>query len=391
MGEFFNIENIITGSDISSEMLFEDTDTNVEDNDKTQETPPAQQEENNNDNKTTEVVDSLDLFEDTPEGVSSDEDTKGKEDTTSDEDDDTPEKPNFYSSITDALVDDGVFPDLTPEQIKNIQSPEDFRQLIEDQIKAQFDEKTKRINDALNVGIAPDEVKEFETTISYLDNISPELISEESSRGEDIRRRLIMQSFLNKGFTQEKANKLAQKSFNGGEDIEDAKEALEENKKYFSQKYDDAIRQAREEAEEEKKQRQKQADKLKSDILNNAKYFDDIELDKSTRQKVVDNIMKPTYKDPETGDYLTPIQKYELEHKDEFIKNVGYIFTLTDGFKDLNRLIRPSAKKEVKQKLKELETTLNNTVKDKGSIKLVSSHDSDSSKSIFDRGFTLDL
>jgi len=36
-----------------------------------------------------------------------------------------------------------------------------------------------------------------------------------------------------------------------------------------------------------------------------------MELDKATRQKIYDNISKPIYKDPETGDYLTALEKYE--------------------------------------------------------------------------------
>jgi len=47
---------------------------------------------------------------------------------------------------------------------------------------------------------------------------------------------------------------------------------------------------------------------------------------------VLDNIIKPVWTNPETGEKLTAIQKYEAENRVEFLKKVGIIYTLTDGF-----------------------------------------------------------
>ena len=78
-------------------------------------------------------------------------------------------------------------------------------------------------------------------------------------------------------------------------------------------------------------------------MLNEEKVFGDISIDKATRQKAYDNIAKPIYKDPETGEYLTAVQKYRSEHENDFIKNVGILFTLTDGFTNLDKLVSPEA------------------------------------------------
>ena len=96
-------------------------------------------------------------------------------------------------------------------------------------------------------------------------------------------------------------------------------------------------------------------------------------IDKSTRQKVYDNLIKPVYKDPETGEYYTAIQKYEKNNRMDFLKNLSLVFTLTDGFKNLDRLVKGKVRKEVKKGLRELENTLNNTARTSdGSLNFIS-------------------
>lgn len=390
--DFFSMDNILSGDEAAA--LFTDT-TDVEK--EKQEPQPANEENNNKEpesDKTdiTEVSTSEALFgSDTPESVGSEEDKKEKEDTDSNEVVNSPK--NFYSSITDALVEEGVFPDLDEDRIQKVQSSEDFRNLIEERIQAEFDDRQKRIDAALNAGVDTNVIKQYENTLAYLNNITPEMITEESEKGEDIRKRLLIQDFMNKNFSQEKAVKMAERLISTGEDVEEAKAALDENKRYFGNKYQEILDNAKAEEEEEKKKQQQQAEQLKKDILTSTKIFGDVEIDKPTRQKVYDNISRPVYKDPETGELYTAVQKYKKENENEFIKNVGLLFTLTDGFKDLSKLVGPSAKREVKKKMKELEHTLSNSARDKGgNLNFVGSTTQETSgKSFFDRGFTIDL
>ena len=114
-------------------------------------------------------------------------------------------------------------------------------------------------------------------------------------------------------------------------------------------------------------------------------------LDKATRQRIYDNIAKPVYKDPETGEYLTAIQKYESENRVDFLKNLGLIYTLTNGFKNLDGLVKGKVKKEVKKGLRELEATLNNTARTSdGNIKFVSGVNEDP-ESFIGKGWKLDI
>ena len=358
MEEELSFDNILGADEI--ENLFEDVDS-------TQDTPPDEEGKEEKDKKdkkeTTEEIDTEDLF---PESVGSGKDDKGnhgeKEDTDSEKDKDTSPK-NFYSSIAGSLKDEGIFPDLDDETLKGINGPEDFSEAIEKQIKAMFDERQRRVDEALNVGIEPSEIRKYEQALNYLDSIKEEAIANENADGEKLRKQLIYQDFLNRGYSEARAQREVKKSFDSGTDIEDAKEALSSNKEFFEKKYNNLIEEAKQEEEAEVKERKKQAELLKKSLLEDSKVFGDIEVDKATRQKVYDNISKPVYRDPDTGDYYTAIQKYELEHRTDFLKNVGLLFTLTDGFTNIDKLVKGKVKKEVSRSLRELEHTINNTAR----------------------------
>ena len=388
MGEELSLDNILGAEEIDN--LFVEDDV--------QETPPPSKDdgedssEKNSDNKekkeTTEV-DVNTLFTE-PESVGSGKDDKeGREDITPKGSGTSPK--NFYSSIAKALKEEGIFPDLDDESYSKIKEPEDFRDLIEQQIKAGLDERQKRVDEALNAGVEPTEIKKYENTIYFLDNIKEDSISDESDKGEKLRKDLIYQDFINRGYSKERAMREVQKSLNAGTDIEDAKEALRSNMDFFKDKYNELVNEAKAETEQEERERKEQAERLKTSILNDKEVFGDLSIDKSTRQRIYDNISKPIYKDPKTGEYYTAIQKYEMENRVDFLKNIGLIFTLTDGFKNLDGLVKGKVKKEVKKGLRELENTLNNTARTSdGSLKYVSGVDEDP-ESFIGKGWKLDV
>ena len=349
--EGLSFDNIYTGSEIENlfnEDIQEDSTETVEDT-------PEKDEEKKED--TTEVNPNT-LFEDSPESVSSEEDIVKEQESTSSE---KGTSPKFYSSIAKAFADDGIFPDLNEEDISKIETPEDFRTLIESKISSELDDRYKRIDKALGIGVEPDIIKQYEGALNYLESIQQSSIEDENEQGEELRKKLIYQDFINRGYSQERAQKEVDKSIKGGTDIEDAKEALQGNKDFYKTVYDNFLKDEEEAAEKSKKEQKEQIETLKKSILEDKKFFGDLDIDRSTRQRVLDNIMKPVHKDKNTGELYTAIQQYEMENKIDFIKNLGLIFTLTNGFKDLSGFIKGKVRKEVKRGISELENVLNNT------------------------------
>ena len=380
---------IMTGDEIDVENLFSDDGGEEE----TQVTPPAPKEKEEKEiEKTTEEeeISPDDLF-DNPESVGSGKDNQEEEeDTQSEKDKGTSPKTNFYSSIASALKEEGIFPDLDDDTLNGIKTPEDFAEAVEKTVQARLDERQKRIDAALQADVEPDEVRRYEQTLANLDAIKEEYITDETEKGERLRKNLIYQDFRNRGYSEARAKREVEKSFNAGTDIEDAKEALESNREYFSTQYQDLIKEAQEEAKEEQRKIKEEAAQLKKSMLDDKEVFTGITLDKTTRQKAFENITKPVFK-TEDGEYLTAIQKYEMDNPVEFRKYLSVLFTMTDGFKNIDGLVKGKVKKEVKQSLRELEHKLSNTARTStGNPRFVGAVEEDT-ESYIGKGWDLDV
>ena len=268
--EGLSLDNILTEDQIDtlfSDKPIQETPSDTQENENKEENP----EENNEELETTETTPE-ELFGES-ESVGSEEETKEKKDTTSKGSDTSS---NFYSSIANALVEDGILQNLDKETLSKINTPEDFAEAISNEIKSQLDERQKRVNDALDLGIEPTEVQKYERFISILDSITEDKLTAEDDEGENIRKNLIYQDCLNKGFSKEKALKMVDRSIKAGTDIDDARDALEDNKDFYKSQYDSMLEQARKDNEEEKKKLRKQAEDLKTSILEEEKAFGEI-------------------------------------------------------------------------------------------------------------------
>lgn len=349
--------------------------------------------------KTTEVVNPDDLFSgDTieeeeektqPESVGSGKNKEEKEDATAGKGSDT--SPNFYSSIANALAVDGIFPNSDEAAVNKVDSAESLSELIEAEINARFDDKQRRISKALENGVEPSQIRQYEGVLEQISNITDNQLTAESEEGERLRRNLIYQDYLNKGYTPEKAQKMTQRTFDSGTDIEDAKDALQGNREFFQAQYDKLLEEAQKAAEKDRAELQKQEANLKKSILEDKQLMGDMELNQDVRKKIYDNISRPVYRDPESGQYLTALQKYESENHADFMKYVGLFYTLTDGFKDFKSFAKAEVKKEMRKGLRELEQTLNGSRRTSdGSLNLVGSRKEDP-ESFLSAGFKLAL
>ncbi len=379
--EGLDLDNIL--SEDQMDTLFGEPEEETQEEENESEQKETKEKENT---KTTEV-DPDRMFEDKPESVGSD-DEGDEEDTASNEDGSSPD---FFSSIANAFAEEGIFPDLDEETIKNIKTPADFRKAIDAQIEASLDEQQKRIKEALDYNVPVDKIKEKENIIAALNNISDDQISAEDEQGEDFRRRVIYQDYLNRGFSQDRAKRETERSFTAGSDIEDAKEALNSIIEFHKADYKSMVEEAKAVTKQYEEEAKKRSEKIKDTIFNNKnKFFDNAALDDKIKQKAYDAIYKPIWKDPQTGRYLNAIQKLEYDNSEEYAANLGLIYALTDGFKSFDGLLKGKIKKEVKKGFSELERKINNSSRDmNGNLRFTSGvSDTDS---YFGKGMKLDL
>lgn len=185
----------------------------------------------------TAEIDPEGMFGESESVGSDDENNEEQEDTLSGSDGTSPKDPKFFSSIAEAFAEEGILPNLDDETIKNIKTPEDFRKAIDEYLRSELDEQQQRVAKALDYNVEPDTIKYYENMSQYLNSIDNALIGENGQRGEQLRQRLIFQDYINRGFPKSRAEKEVLKSFKNGTDIDDAKEALEGCKQFFSSQY----------------------------------------------------------------------------------------------------------------------------------------------------------
>ena len=352
--EVLNEDNII--SDLDIENLFIDSDSKEPEEDKAKSQDNKATESPKKDTKSTE-----DSFLNNDEDFNfEDSESVGSEDESQESTNSVSTSKNFFSSLANSLKQEGILPDLSDEDLKNIKESKDITKLFDSYIASKMDEKQKRIDDAINLGVDASDIKKYENAIAYIDSITDDKISNEGQEGENLRKQLIYQDFMNRGYTKERAIKEVQKSFNAGTDIEDAKDALTSNRDYYKEGYEDLIGEAREAKKKVQEDIAQRTEAFKKNVLESDKVFGDIVIDTATKKAALDAVLKPQYKDSK-GNMITAVQKYQQEHSDEFLKNIGIIYALTNGFTDLNKIVQSKVKTATKNAYRELENKINNS------------------------------
>jgi hypothetical protein len=126
-------------------------------------------------------------------------------------------------------------------------------------------------------------------------------------------------------------------------------------------------------------------------ILDNDIQLGETKLDKRTRQRIFDAVSKPVYKDPDTGQLLTQVQKYQKENPLEFLKQLGMWYVLTDGGKSVDGLVKSQVRTERNKGIRELERKINSSaLGSDGSLRYMSGTNVDNDSLLSD-GWQVDL
>ena len=367
---------------ITDEDLFRDDSESVTEEENEEKQEPLQEEETRLD------IDSLFDGEDSKSNTNPDtKDTSTKEkDTTSAE---ASSSPNVYSSCAKAFAEEGVFSLDEDDDIDSITDAEGLIALAKKQVEKQLTETQKRINEALNAGVEPSEIKKYENSISQLESITDEQLSAETTQGKQLREWVIYQEYLSNGLSEERARKLTSQIMKSGSDIDDAKESLNSIINTYKSKYSNLVEEAKKEEQEYQASLQKQAEALKADMVDN-EDFAGMKIPANTRKKAYEAVTKLVHTDA-NGEKLTELQCYQKEHPEEYLKAVGILYTMTNGFKDVSKFVASKVRKEVTKGIKELDNTLNNTARFAGGSLKFSTGASDKESFSIGKGFQLDI
>ena len=352
----FDIDGIL--SEEEAEKFFEETENEQQEGE--EKTP----EENET---PAEETDESEKEEQEPEKVGEEEETEKEEDTEKPSGDGS--SPTVYSSIAVALKKDGIFPDFEDDVLKAVKTPEDFAELFEKAIASRVDDNVRAYNEAIRNGLEPSTIAKYQQAISELESYTDEAISAEDENGENLRKYLIFNDLLKRGYSEEKARKELKKSFDAHADIDDAKDALESLKQRFAAEYKQLQDDAKKKTEDAKARQKKQSEDFKKMVLEDEIKVGETKLDKRTCQKVYDAVQKPVYKDPDTGRLLTAVQKFQKEQPLEFLKQLGMWYVLTDGGKNVSALTKKQLQTEKNKGIRELERKINSSSFNGGSLR----------------------
>lgn len=349
----FDIGGILT--DEEAEKFFEETEN-------------EQQEQNpDENNEPAEETDESEQDNQEPESVGGEEKNEEEEDTGSPSGDGS--SPTVLSSIAVALKKDGIFPDFEDSELAAVKTPEDFAELVDKAVNARMESETKRVRDLLNDGVPADSIKGYEQTLNYLNGITEDMLKAEGEEGDNLRKSLIYNDLIKKGYSEDRARREVEKSFKATSEVQDAIDALAGLKETFQKEYQQIQDEAKRKTEEAKDLQKKQSDDFKKMVLEDEIKIGDSKLDKRTCQKVFDAVSKPVYKDPDTGHLLTAVQKFQKEQPLEFLKQLGLWYVLTDGGKNITSLTKKQVQAEKNKGIRELERKINSSSFGGGSLR----------------------
>ena len=388
---FKNAQTIIGIDTASADDIFGDGSEEVEKTPQGEEGKPETKE-----NKEVTVpeggsVSAEDLFgENDPESVGDDDDEEkeGKEAKPQGEGS-SPKDENPYSLFAQALKGDGLFQFLDDDTVGKIEDADSFREAFENEVNARLDDETRRYKEAIQNGMEPSVIAQYQNTIQRLESITDEQIDDDGEQGANLRRTLLFRDYLNRGFSEERAKKQVERIMSSGTDKDDAKDALESIKDYFKDKYQEQLDLKKQEALAEREKVKQEAEDFKKAVLEKDKLFEDIPVDKATRRKAFD-AMTRVVKTTDDGEQLTAVQLYADEHPVEFRTALGIVWALTDGFTKMGNLLQKSVNKKVNKNLQEIESRLRNQGHQGGSFRFSEGEDGRRGANNY-KGFRIDI
>jgi len=291
-----------------------------------------QDDEQNNDDNNDEGVN--------PEGVVG----NTEDDDANHNDDVDNSSPPLYKSLASMLMEKGVLTSVDSSKLDDVKDEQGIADLIIAEVKAKeladLSDLQKEAVEAFRAGVNVETFKQQKQTEQELDSITEDVIQE----NQQLRFDLIYQDFINKGYTEEKATKFTNRSIEADDDIEDAKEALENIKQGVKERFNEQVEFEKNEKAKLVKQKADDLKALEKRILESEEPIPGLKLNDVHRKEVLKSMMTPVSKNPVTGVEENALMKEQRENK-EFSQKLYTVFTLSKGFTDFSMFAKQETKK----------------------------------------------
>lgn len=348
-------------------------------------------EENSDKLKPDESTDSNQIEVDL-ELLGQDEENTGEEENK--EKDEEKEKPSTQSqsnssstlnlqSLTAALREEGYLPNATEDEIKGVDSATKFAELIQKQIETnEYNDLPEDASEALKAlrnGASWDEIVSFKKQETFNAKLD-----ENSIKGDDkidVRKDLITQYFKRTtSFSDERINKLVQKSIDTGTDEIDAIEYLKELKELDKSTLAEYNKQQEERAKQAKEAQENKVKALKETISKKDEIVPGIKFNQKQKDSLYKSIVEPVAKTSSGVPVNAFTNSYNTD--EDFRLKVHALSVLTNNFTDFKALATKTKKSALAEIDKEISKTVNHT--SNSPYDLNSDEEKNKAKGIFD-------
>ena len=290
--------------------------------------------------------------EEIPDGVVGDD----TEDEESDENsDDTTSSPPLYKSLASYLQTEGVLTSVDSSKLEKVETIQDLADLIADEVKSKelsdLTDLQKQAVEAFRSGIDVEAFQKQKTVENNLDSITEDVINSD----QELRSQLIYQDFINQGFSEQKAQRFTDLSIQADNDIDDAKEALENIKKGVKEKFEEEQKFKVSQKQKEQEEYNASQKLIEKTILETEEPLKGIKVNETVRKQILTTMMNPVSKNPNTGINENQLMKDQRENKD-FSLRLYAAYALSKGFTDFSYF----GKKERTNEIKNIEKALKN-------------------------------
>lgn len=278
-----------------------------------------------------------------------------EEEQSDDNKDDNNSSPPLYKSFASLLHQKGIFSSVDSSKLENINDISDLETLINEEVENRklrdFTDEQREAIEAYKAGFDIETFQNQKKAELELESITEDALVS----NEELRRQIIYQDYINQGFKEDKALKLTNRSFEIDEDVNDAKESLENIKNGLKERFEQEKQYRLTQAKEAKEAEEKRLKKLEETILKNEEPLQGIKVNEIARKEILKTMMVPVSKNPITGAEENALMKSQREDPD-FAQKLYSVFTLSKGFTDFSYF----GKKETKKKIDEFEKVLKN-------------------------------
>lgn len=281
------------------------------------------------------------------------EEEKEKENNKTDED--KPKSPSSeddsstFSVFANVLKEEGVF-NLPDEDLANIKTAKDLADAVKREIEeskfSNLTESQKRYLDAVEAGVPLKDFEVLEKQISSLETLKNTDLEAEEKIQE--RFDLIAYDFISKGFSEEKAVELANRSIKLGTDIEDSREALDNLIKVKAEEYKKIV-------SEKKEESKISLEKIKETIDSKESILKDIKITPKQKEALYDLLTLKVDSD-EQGRPINEFNKWRRDNGLEAEIILGTIYQMTNKFQNLGKMLdvsKTKASQELEEKLRD--------------------------------------